>query len=137
MHTVVVKSVEELAVAAEQFCATINTNKVFLFYGGMGAGKTSFIKEICRQLGVIEEVTSPTFAIVNEYTCTQYPLIYHFDFYRIEKTSEIFDIGFEEYLESGALIFIEWPEMLEELTPAGCAEVHITGQDDSSRVISW
>lgn len=137
MHTVIVKSVEELAVAAEQFCSVIGKNKVFLFYGGMGAGKTSFIKEICKELGVTREVTSPTFAIVNEYSCEKYPLIYHFDFYRIEKTSEIFDIGFEEYMDSDALIFIEWPEMLEELKPVSCVEVHINGQDDSSRVISW
>ncbi len=137
MAEIVVNSVTQLPEAAKLFCSDIGENRVFLFYGGMGAGKTSFIKQICKELGVLTEVTSPTFAIVNEYEGKDFPLIYHFDFYRIEKTTEIFDIGFEEYIDSNALIFIEWPEMLKELAPNNCVEVRIIELEDYSRKICW
>lgn len=137
MPEIIVKSVNDLPAAAEKFCNSIANNRIFLFYGEMGAGKTTFIKEICKYLDVQQEVTSPTFAIVNEYECDKYSLIYHFDFYRIKKVSEVFDIGFDEYIDSGALVFIEWPEMLEYLIPDNCVKVTINAQNDSYRLISW
>jgi tRNA threonylcarbamoyladenosine biosynthesis protein TsaE len=137
MAEMVVNSIDDLPKAADLFCSEIGNNKVFLFYGEMGAGKTSFIKEICAKLGVKQEVTSPTFAIVNEYVAATVPLIYHFDFYRIEKKTEIFDIGFEEYLDSGALTFIEWPEKLEDLLPQEFIKVSIYVVDQSTRIIRW
>ena len=137
MPEIIVKSINDLPAAAEKFCDSIANNRIFLFYGEMGAGKTTFIKEICKYLDVQQEVTSPTFAIVNEYECEKYSLIFHFDFYRIKKISEIFDIGFDEYIDSGALVLIEWPEMLGELIPDNHVSVKISLQNDSSRLISW
>ncbi len=137
MTEIVVNSIGDLPKAADLFCSEIGSNRVFLFYGEMGAGKTSFIKEICAKLGVKQEVTSPTFAIVNEYIGVSFPLIYHFDFYRIEKKTEIFDIGFEEYLDSGALVFIEWPEKLEDLLPQEYVKLNISVENNTTRIIRW
>ncbi|MDD3859377.1 MAG: tRNA (adenosine(37)-N6)-threonylcarbamoyltransferase complex ATPase subunit type 1 TsaE [Bacteroidales bacterium] len=137
MHNITVNSFDDLAYAAELFCKSIGENRIFLFYGNMGAGKTTFIKEICKILGVYHEVTSPSFSIVNEYSCEKFPIIYHFDFYRIEKKTEIYDIGFEEYLEKNALVFIEWPEKLEGLTPANAISIEILQSDNESRKIVW
>ena len=134
---ILVKSTSELAQAAITFCNSIQSNKVFLFYGQMGAGKTTFIKEICKNIGVIQEVNSPTFAIVNEYSGEKYQNIYHFDFYRIDKLSEIYDIGFEEYVDSGDLLLIEWPEKLDYLVPENAVEVTIEIVDKNSRLIKW
>ncbi len=133
----IVSNLDELASLAKLFCNQIGDKRVFLFYAEMGAGKTTFIKEICKYLGVKAEVTSPSFAIVNEYPCEKYKFIYHFDFYRIEKITEIFDIGFEEYLDSGALLFIEWPEKLENLIPENANNVFITELENSVRKIEW
>ena len=100
---------------------------VFAFYGKMGAGKTTFIKALCKLLGVEDEVNSPTFAIINEYRSqTTAELIYHFDFYRIKKLEEVYDLGYEDYFYSGALCFIEWPELVEELLPLDAKKVTIT-----------
>lgn len=132
-----VKNIDELKNVAKMFCESIEADRVFLFYGEMGAGKTTFIKEICKVLGIKSEVTSPTFAILNEYPCEKYGFVYHFDFYRIEKITEIFDIGFEEYLESGSLLFIEWPEKLENLTPEMARNVNVTIANNNNRIISW
>lgn len=137
MPEIVLNSIEDLPIAAEMFCNTIGENRIFLFYGDMGAGKTTFIKAICQKLGVTQQVTSPTFAIVNEYDCKKYNNIFHFDFYRIEKTSEIFDIGFEEYISNNALIFIEWPEKMLELTPFDGIAVKIITLNDNKRLINW
>ena len=133
----IVKNLEELNLAAKKFCEQIGNKRVFLFYGSMEVGKTTFIKEICKELGVKTEVTSPTFAIVNQYYGEKYKFIYHFDFYRIEKIEEIYDIGFEEYVDSEALIFIEWPQKLGQLMPEAYHEVHITELENFMREITW
>ncbi|MDD3685322.1 MAG: tRNA (adenosine(37)-N6)-threonylcarbamoyltransferase complex ATPase subunit type 1 TsaE [Bacteroidales bacterium] len=132
-----VKNFDELKIAAQKFCDSIGNDRVFLFYGEMGAGKTTFIKEICKVLGIKSEVTSPTFAILNEYPCEKFGFVYHFDFYRIDKITEIFDIGFEEYLESGALLFIEWPEKLGPLTPENARKIFISIEENACRLITW
>ena len=111
---------------------------VIAFYGNMGSGKTTFIKALCEELGVEDEVTSPTFAIVNEYTCTNAPSkIYHFDFYRIKKLEEVYDMGYEDYFYSDSLCLIEWPELIEELLPDDVTKVHIIEQSDGSRKIVY
>jgi tRNA threonylcarbamoyladenosine biosynthesis protein TsaE len=115
---------------------------VFAFYGSMGAGKTTFIKAICEELGVEDVVTSPTFAIVNEYTphsslLTPHSSIYHFDFYRIKKLEEVYDMGYEDYFYSDGLCFIEWPEMMEELLPEGSVKVQIKENADGTRTVSF
>ena len=108
-------------------------NTVFAFYGKMGAGKTTFIKAVCEQLGVDDTVTSPTFAIVNEYEAAQGRPIYHFDFYRIKKVSEAYDMGCEEYFYSGHPCFIEWPELIEEVLPEETVSVTIEALPDGLR----
>ena len=123
--------------AARQFIEAIGQHRVFAFYGTMGAGKTTFIKAVCQQLGVTDDVVaSPTFAIVNEYKGTPGP-IFHFDFYRIKKISEAYDIGCEDYFYSGDLCFIEWPELIEPLLPDDAVCVTIEAQPDGSRTVRW
>ena len=109
--------------------------RVFAFYGAMGAGKTTFIKAICRELGSSDYVTSPTFALINEYTTSNGSVIYHFDFYRIKKLEEAFDLGYEDYIYSGNYCFIEWPEMIEQLLPEGIVEVRIKEGDHGIRLV--
>lgn len=111
-------------------------NRVFCFYGEMGAGKTTFIKEICRALGVSDTTSSPTFAIVNEYLTNDGESIYHFDFYRIEKLEDAYEIGVEDYLYSGNYCFIEWAENIETLVQPDFVKVHITIGPDDKRTIS-
>lgn len=128
--------------AARQFVAQIGEHKVFAFYGSMGAGKTTFVKAICEELGVDDVITSPTFAIINEYTphsplLTPHSPIFHFDFYRIKKLEEVYDMGYEDYFYSGALCFIEWPELIEEVLPEDAVKVTITEQADGTRTISF
>lgn len=120
--------------AARQFVSQIGTHTVFAFYGKMGAGKTTFVKAICEALGVEDVITSPTFAIVNEYEANQRS-IYHFDFYRIKKLEEVYDMGYEDYFYSGALCFIEWPELIEDLLPDDAVRVNIEVQPDGSRLV--
>ena len=109
-----IDSLENIHDAAKKFIAAMGDNTVFAFYGKMGAGKTTFIKAVCEELGVTDVINSPTFAIVNEYRSDENgELIYHFDFYRIKKLEEVYDMGYEDYFHSGALCFIEWPELLK------------------------
>jgi tRNA threonylcarbamoyladenosine biosynthesis protein TsaE len=124
---------ENIKQAAKQFVEGMGENTVFAFYGKMGAGKTTFIKAVCEQLGVDDTVTSPTFAIVNEYEAANGRPIYHFDFYRIKKVSEAYDMGCEEYFYSGHPCFIEWPELIEEVLPEETVNVTIEVQPDGER----
>ena len=129
-----IQDLEHISEAAKQFVDQIGSHKVFAFYGSMGAGKTTFIKAVCEELGVEAVITSPTFAIVNEYTGKE-GTIYHFDFYRIKKLEEVYDMGYEDYFYSGALCFIEWPELIEEVLPDDAVKVSITEKEDGSRAI--
>lgn len=132
--TITVKSIGDIDDAAREFARGMGDNTVFAFYGAMGAGKTTFIKALCRILGVEDEVNSPTFAIVNEYrSATTAELIYHFDFYRIKKIEEVYDMGYEDYFYSGALCLIEWPELAESVLPEDTVRVRIEVKDDGSR----
>ena len=110
-------------------------DRIFAFYGSMGAGKTTFIKAICHELGSTDYVTSPTFALINEYSTSDGSVIYHFDFYRIKKLEEAFDLGYEDYIYSGNYCFIEWPEMIEQLLPEGIVEVRIKEGDKGVRLV--
>ena len=133
-----IENIEKIREAAREFVAKIGESTVFAFYGKMGAGKTTFIKAVCEELGVEDVITSPTFAIVNEYRSeTSGELIYHFDFYRVKKIEEVYDMGFEDYFYSGALCFIEWPELCEEVLPEDTVKVTIEETPDSSRLISF
>ena len=131
-----IEKIEEIDAAARTFIDAMGDRRVFAFYGAMGAGKTTFIKALCKALGVEDIVTSPTFAIVNEYRSAQGEPVYHFDFYRIRKLSEAFDMGCEEYFQSGNLCFIEWPEIVEEALPDDTVRVTLTELPDGTRVIT-
>ena len=130
-----INSLENIHEAAKEFIAAMGDNTVFAFYGKMGAGKTTFIKAVCEELGVTDVINSPTFAIVNEYRSDENgELIYHFDFYRIKKLEEVYDMGYEDYFYSGALCFIEWPELIEELLPGNAVNVYIEEKEDGTRI---
>ena len=137
MTTITIKDLDHIEEAAREFIKNMGDDTVFAFYGKMGAGKTTFIKALCKLLGVEDEVNSPTFAIINEYRSeTTAELIDHFDFYRIKKLEEVYDLGYEDYFYSGALCFIEWPELVEELLPLDAKKVTITENSDGSRTIT-
>lgn len=131
-----ITSLDNIQEAARQFIAAMGDSTVFAFYGKMGAGKTTFIKAICECLGVTDVINSPTFAIVNEYRSKNGELIYHFDFYRIKKLEEVYDMGYEDYFYSGALCFIEWPELVEELLPTDAIKVTIEETENDERIVS-
>ena len=133
-----INSLDNIHEAAKQFIAAMEDNTVFAFYGKMGAGKTTFIKAICEELGVTDVINSPTFAIVNEYRSDETgELIYHFDFYRIQKLDEVYDMGYEDYFYSGALCFIEWPELVEEVLPGDAVKVIIEEGEDGTRSVCF
>ena len=131
-------TLDSIREAAKTFIQNMGSGRVYAFYGKMGAGKTTFIKALCEELGVEDVITSPTFAIVNEYRSeTTGQLIYHFDFYRIKKIEEVYDMGYEDYFYSGALCFLEWPALIEALLPADAVKVTISQQEDGSRRLEW
>ncbi|MBR4131043.1 MAG: tRNA (adenosine(37)-N6)-threonylcarbamoyltransferase complex ATPase subunit type 1 TsaE [Bacteroidaceae bacterium] len=131
-----IENTQNLTVAAQKFVDEMGENRVFAFYGKMGAGKTTFIKAICEALGVEDVVTSPTFAIVNEYADAKGEPVYHFDFYRIKNLREAYDIGCEEYFYSGYPCFIEWPELVEELLPEDTVSVRIEVLENEGRIVT-
>ena len=136
MHIIQIKSLENIRQAAIEFIRQMDDRTVFAFYGKMGAGKTTFIKALCEELGVEDVINSPTFAIINEYrSVATSELIYHFDFYRINKISEAQDISVEDYFYSGALCFIEWPEKIDSLLPDDTVHITIEEMEDGSREI--
>ena len=131
-----ITDIDHIREAAREFIEHIGDHRVFAFYGKMGAGKTTFVKAICEELGVDDVITSPTFAIINEYSLPSNS-IYHFDFYRIKKLEEVYDMGYEDYFYSGALCFIEWPELIEDILPDDAVRVSIAEQEDGSRIVSF
>ncbi|MDR0427404.1 MAG: tRNA (adenosine(37)-N6)-threonylcarbamoyltransferase complex ATPase subunit type 1 TsaE [Dysgonamonadaceae bacterium] len=136
MNRIQINDISQIHEAAKEFVRFMSDRTVFAFNGKMGAGKTTFIKAVCRELGVTEVINSPTFAIVNEYRSeTTGKLIYHFDFYRINDVQEACDIGIEDYFNSGALCFIEWPEKIEELLPESTVFVSIEEVENQIRIV--
>lgn len=149
-----INSIEDIREAARQFISQIGSHRVFAFYGTMGAGKTTFIKAICEELGVEDVITSPTFAIVNEYSLPHPSpkretsasltpqegfgeVLFHFDFYRIKRLEEVYDMGYEDYFYSGCLCFIEWPELIEDVLPEDAVRVNISEQQNGSRLVTF
>jgi tRNA threonylcarbamoyladenosine biosynthesis protein TsaE len=131
-----IQNIDTIRESAREFIQNIGEHKVFAFYGKMGAGKTTFVKAICEELGVEDVITSPTFAIVNEYEAHDQS-IFHFDFYRIKRLEEVYDMGYEDYFYSGALCFIEWPELIEDLLPEDAVKVTITENTDGTRSVTF
>lgn len=129
-----VSNLEDLPDAAKKILELAGSNRVFLFYGEMGAGKTTLIKALCNELNVEDTVSSPTFSIVNEYSGSN-KIIYHFDFYRIKNETEAFDLGYEDYLFSEAYCFIEWPEKISNLLPSKFVELKLLQTSENERVI--
>ncbi len=137
-HEIVIKDLEDLGRAAQAFLEAIGEHTLVAFYAPMGAGKTTFTTAVCKALGVEEDaISSPTFAIVNEYRGREGRPIFHFDFYRIDNPAEALDIGLYDYLDSGELCLMEWPENIEGLLPEETLKVNISVQPDGSRRISW
>ena len=135
MMRITIKDIEHIREAAREFIDNMGEARVFAFYGKMGAGKTTFIKALCEELGVEDVITSPTFAIVNEYEWSE-GAIFHFDFYRIKKLEEVYDMGYEDYFYSGAMCFIEWPELIEDILPDDAVRVTISAEQDGSRLVT-
>ena len=138
MKTIEIKNLEQLPEAAREFVELMGDYTIFAFYGEMGAGKTTFIKELCKALGVEDDITnSPSFSIINEYRSdSTAELIYHFDCYRLETVDEAVEIGTEDYFDSGAVCLIEWPERITELLPADTVRVNLKINDDDSRTMT-
>ncbi len=134
---ITIQHINQIQQAAQKFLSHINNQKVIAFFGKMGVGKTTFIKALCKELKVKDEVTSPTFALINEYRTQSDKSIFHFDFYRIESIQEAMDFGYEEYFFSGNFCFIEWPEKIDELLPPDSIKVYISENKNGSRNIDW
>ena len=138
MHKIQIATLEDLDRAAREFLEAIGDNTLVAFYAPMGAGKTTFTTAVCKALGVEEDaISSPTFAIVNEYRSGSGEPVFHFDFYRIENPAEALDIGLYDYLDSGCLCLMEWPENIESLLPEETLKVQIEVLPDGSRELSW
>lgn len=137
-HRIEIATAEALPQAAQEFASLMGDETVYAFYGEMGAGKTTFIRELCRALGVEEDLAnSPSFSIINEYRSdTTAELIYHFDLYRLESVDEALEIGVEDYFDSGALCLLEWPERIEPLLPDDTVKVSISVNPDDSRTLT-
>jgi len=131
-RTFPIPSLDKIDQVAAEFMATYNEPSVFCFYGSMGAGKTTFIQALCRQLNVVDVVNSPSFSIVNEYDTDKGNKIYHFDFYRLKEENEAFDLGYEDYFYSDSYCFVEWPEKIASLLPLKRFDVKISVMDDNS-----
>lgn len=137
-HKIIIKDLSDIDRAAQQFLQEIGDNTLLAFFAPMGAGKTTFTSAICRCLGVdADAVSSPTFAIVNEYRTKSGEPMFHFDFYRITKIAEALDIGFYDYIDSGCLCIMEWPENIEDILPEETLKINITVNPDQSRTVSW
>ncbi len=132
-----IKNLDEINTVAKEFVNALGNRTVVAFYGKMGVGKTTFIKAVCEELGVTDVINSPTFAIVNEYLSGEGQPIYHFDFYRIRRSEEVLDIGFYEYIDSGCLCLMEWPELIEDLLPEETVRVKITENADGTRTLTF
>ena len=134
---IIINDLQHIHDAAKTFINNMPGGRVYAFYGQMGAGKTTFIKALCEELGVEDVITSPTFALVNEYTSGEGDPIYHFDFYRIKKLEEVYDMGYEDYFYSGNLCLLEWPELIESILPDDAVKVTITPQEDGTRILEF
>jgi tRNA threonylcarbamoyladenosine biosynthesis protein TsaE len=132
---IIVKNKKGLPGAARKFLKIAGTNRLFAFYGPMGAGKTTFIKAVCEELGATDLVSSPTFTLVNEYRTSGGESLYHIDFYRIKKLEEVFDFGIEEYLSSGSFCFMEWPEKIEAILPPETIKIKISSLENEVRLL--
>lgn len=137
-HEIIIRDLEDLDRAAGRFLEEIGDHKLIALYAPMGAGKTTFTTALCHRLGVRDDaVSSPTFAIVNEYRTASGDPMYHFDFYRINKIAEALDIGFYDYIDSGCLCIMEWPENIEEILPEETLRVEIAVAPDQRRILTW
>jgi len=137
-HTITIRDLQSIDTAAREFLQETAGHKLIAFYAPMGAGKTTFTSALCRALGVNSDaVSSPTFAIVNEYRTSGGESIFHFDFYRLKGPAEAMDIGLFDYLDSGCLCLMEWPENIEEIIPEETLKVTIKVEGNGSRTLSW
>jgi tRNA threonylcarbamoyladenosine biosynthesis protein TsaE len=132
---ILIKNKKHLTTAAKELLNHSGESKIFAFYGSMGAGKTTIIKAICEVLGAVDNISSPTFTLVNEYRNLKGESIYHIDFYRIKKQEEVFDFGIEEYLTGDSFCFMEWPELVEEILPPETVKVRISVDKDEQRTL--
>jgi len=132
---ILIKDKRQLSGAAKKLLEHSREKKIFAFYGSMGAGKTTIIKAICKVLGAVDIISSPTFTLVNEYRTSTGETLYHIDFYRIKKLEEVFDFGIEEYLTGDSYCFMEWPELIEEILPLETVRIRITVDDDGQRIL--
>ena len=135
-HTIKINGLQEYEAAAQRFIDLMGDKKIFAFYGKMGVGKTTFVKSLCKALGVDDTVNSPTFAIVNEYADGEGYPIYHFDFYRIKSVAELYNLGYEDYFYSDAVCFVEWPQLAEEILPEETVKVTIEEKGEGTREIT-
>jgi tRNA threonylcarbamoyladenosine biosynthesis protein TsaE len=134
---IIIRNKSELAECAKEFLKLTLGKRLFAFSGQMGAGKTTIIKAICKELGVKDVVTSPTFTLINEYRTIQGESIYHIDFYRIKRPEEVFDFGLEEYLSSGYYCFMEWPELVAGILPPETLNVRLIVDTDEKRILNF